>query len=236
MIAWLGSLHEETLLFHERDEFLECVGGIREVVACAGESKLPAGQHEFVEGILDGGVGVVELFVSRSRKVDRKVVDKAEATCCCETREIERFGCVAKVFVLYKKGIGGKEVEEKRLTIEAELICCLICARHRADMVVPSSLNVTAEDFAGSGVKRGILDVEFFGATRVLPGIEDADEAFDVSCIWTERKVLFLGDGVVSDLVSVVDTDGGVVLEVEKFFQEDWRFLCSLKSWDGRHC
>ena len=102
-------------------------------------------------------------------------------------------------------------------------------------MGIPNSLNVSTEDFACSGMTGFVVEVEWFLAASLLPVVENSDESFDVGCVGTEGKVLFLGDGVASCFVSVGHASFGVFVETDDLFQEDWGFRGCLEFWNGGH-
>ena len=97
------------------------------------------------------------------------------------------------------------------MTIFNELIVCLVCGCNIVDVDVPSSLNVSTKDFTSSSVTGGVVDVELFSATGVLPCVENTDDSFDVCCVRTKWEILFLVTSVVSNFVSVGDAGGGVI-------------------------
>ena len=110
---------------------------------------------------------------------------------------------VTEVFILHKVRIGRKEVEEKGLTVCFEISVFLICGIDGRDVGVPNILNVSTKNFSCPRMTGFVVDVELFWAASAVPGVENSDEAFDVGCVWTEGKVLFLGDGVTCCFVCV---------------------------------
>ena len=107
---------------YEGDKLIDVIVRVVELHASGVEFELPIREHDAIKRVFERDVIFKKVFSVRTWQINAEIVDETEAACCNEAVHGKRLGYGDEVFLLNKKGVGGKELGKERASVSNE--CC----------------------------------------------------------------------------------------------------------------